>query len=287
MLEVEIDETGATKVLRTVSPLGYGLDENAIAAVSTWRFNPARLDGKPVKFEVLIQVNFHLTGGPSDDKRESQRTAFNVAMQKFKKSDKDRKWAVEKVEELAAQGYPPAVYFSGLLLLEGKHVPQNPALGLERIQQAADKRYGLALQEMGIRLMRGSGVPQDEEKGLDLLHQAAQRGGTIAQRMLGVRYTGQYGVPRDVGKAEKYLRLCAAPGEIVCQYQLGKLLMEMGKPGSRDLLEGIAWMRIAGDQGLESAAKAVADADRQLTADQRSRVDKFFQNLKPKKKANH
>jgi Gram-negative bacterial TonB protein C-terminal len=35
-----------------VHPLGMGLDENAVATVSTWRFAPATKDGQPVAVAV-------------------------------------------------------------------------------------------------------------------------------------------------------------------------------------------------------------------------------------------
>jgi outer membrane biosynthesis protein TonB len=37
-----------------------GLDEKAIGAVSTWRFQPATLNGKPVAVEINVQVSFRL-----------------------------------------------------------------------------------------------------------------------------------------------------------------------------------------------------------------------------------
>jgi TonB family protein len=37
-----------------------GLDEKAIAAVSTWRFQPGTLDGQPVAVEVNVEVTFRL-----------------------------------------------------------------------------------------------------------------------------------------------------------------------------------------------------------------------------------
>jgi TonB family protein len=40
--------------------LGSGLDEEAIAAVSQWRFRPGVKDGKAVPVIVTIQVNFRL-----------------------------------------------------------------------------------------------------------------------------------------------------------------------------------------------------------------------------------
>ncbi|MGH9579506.1 MAG: TonB family protein [Terriglobales bacterium] len=37
-----------------------GLDEKAIQAVRTWKFEPARKDGQAVAVQVFIEVNFHL-----------------------------------------------------------------------------------------------------------------------------------------------------------------------------------------------------------------------------------
>lgn len=41
-------------------PLGLGLDEKAIEAVSQWRFEPALKDGKPVAVKIKVEVNFRL-----------------------------------------------------------------------------------------------------------------------------------------------------------------------------------------------------------------------------------
>jgi protein TonB len=37
-----------------------GLDEKAVAAVRTWRFEPAMKDGHPVAVQMSVEVNFHL-----------------------------------------------------------------------------------------------------------------------------------------------------------------------------------------------------------------------------------
>lgn len=55
---VELD--GRPSNIRVVSSLGMGLDEKAIEAVRTWKFEPATKDGHPVRVPVQIEVDFHL-----------------------------------------------------------------------------------------------------------------------------------------------------------------------------------------------------------------------------------
>lgn len=59
-LSVTIDGTGRVRDVRIAHPLGMGLDESAITTVSSWRFAPAQLDGRPVAVAVYIEVDFHL-----------------------------------------------------------------------------------------------------------------------------------------------------------------------------------------------------------------------------------
>ncbi|MBI2685807.1 MAG: energy transducer TonB [Acidobacteria bacterium] len=60
MLYIEVDENGKPKNLRVVRPLGLGLDEKAIEAVSRWKFRPGFKDGKAVTVAATVEVNFRL-----------------------------------------------------------------------------------------------------------------------------------------------------------------------------------------------------------------------------------
>jgi protein TonB len=51
---------GTPKNLQVARSLGMGLDDKAIAAVKTWRFQPGMKDGHPVAVQISIEVNFHL-----------------------------------------------------------------------------------------------------------------------------------------------------------------------------------------------------------------------------------
>lgn len=59
-LGVIVDAQGRPTNIRILSSLGMGLDEKAIEAVKTWRFEPAMKDGHPVRFEIAVEVDFHL-----------------------------------------------------------------------------------------------------------------------------------------------------------------------------------------------------------------------------------
>lgn len=60
VLMIIVDDKGLPQNIRVVRPLGLGLDEKAIEAVQKWRFRPAMKDGRPVKVEATVEVNFRL-----------------------------------------------------------------------------------------------------------------------------------------------------------------------------------------------------------------------------------
>lgn len=55
-----IGPDGRVRDVRVARSLGMGLDEKAIQAVRTWKFEPALKDGQPVAVQVNIEVNFRL-----------------------------------------------------------------------------------------------------------------------------------------------------------------------------------------------------------------------------------
>ena len=59
-LSLVVDESGSVRDLQIVSPIGLGLDEKAVNAVSGWKFQPASKDGQPVSVEIVVETNFHL-----------------------------------------------------------------------------------------------------------------------------------------------------------------------------------------------------------------------------------
>ena len=60
VLKLIVGVDGKTRDIRVTRPLGMGLDEKAIAAVSLWTFAPATKDGTPVPVLISVQVVFKL-----------------------------------------------------------------------------------------------------------------------------------------------------------------------------------------------------------------------------------
>ncbi|MBV9302730.1 MAG: energy transducer TonB [Acidobacteriaceae bacterium] len=60
LLQIIVDEHGLPRDIKVVRPVGLGLDEKAVEAVSRWRFRPGYKGGRPVAVEANIEVSFRL-----------------------------------------------------------------------------------------------------------------------------------------------------------------------------------------------------------------------------------
>lgn len=60
VLYVEVFPDGQVRNAQVVQPLGLGLEDRALEAVSQWRFQPGTKDGQPVPVAATIEVNWKL-----------------------------------------------------------------------------------------------------------------------------------------------------------------------------------------------------------------------------------
>jgi TonB family protein len=60
VLSLVVDKMGQVRNIRILSPVGFGLDQKAVEAVSKWKFDPGRKDGEPVAVLIAVEVDFHL-----------------------------------------------------------------------------------------------------------------------------------------------------------------------------------------------------------------------------------
>lgn len=60
VVAANIGTDGTAQSMSVVSGLGLGLDEEALKAISQWKFQPGAKDGQPVAVQAVIEVNFRL-----------------------------------------------------------------------------------------------------------------------------------------------------------------------------------------------------------------------------------
>jgi TonB family protein len=280
VFQIVVDENGRPAEISVLSPLGFGLDERAQAAIEKWSFAPGAKEGRAVKVLATIDVNFRFPGIWFDEKAESRRTKFNLALEAIKSHEPKRtEPAVKTIQDLARQKYPPAMGLLGRMMRVGQYVAKDPAQGVSLIAKAADKNYGPAIFDLGVLYLEGTQVPLDAEKGLKLIHDAALLGSVPAQYQLGQRYEAGSALPRDAERARHYFRLCAAKGDPNCQLKLGKLLLDLPAREESDYVQALAWLQLAADRGNNEAKNIAAAETRKLTQAQEDWMDKLKAQL--------
>lgn len=60
LVKFVVKKDGRTNNIRIIEGLGYGLDEIAISAIETTRFEPGELDGEPIAVETILPLEFIL-----------------------------------------------------------------------------------------------------------------------------------------------------------------------------------------------------------------------------------
>jgi TonB family protein len=58
VLSAIIDTSGAPSHVELLQPAGFGLDEKAVEAIQTWRFEPGKRDGQVVAVRIKAEFNF-------------------------------------------------------------------------------------------------------------------------------------------------------------------------------------------------------------------------------------
>lgn len=274
VLEVVVDEHGVPARTSIVSPIGFGLDEQAQEAVSRWEFRPGRKDGKPVKTVTTVAVEFRIFRRTFDPRVEERRTSYNLVVEQIQTHHRTGQ-TLETIKNLAAQKYPPAMYLYGKLLDSGDGFPRDQEQALRLILEAAAKFYAPAMFDQGRMLLEGRRLEKDPDRGLELIRNAAVLRNRAAQFYLASAYDNGGLLPASPEQARQYFRLCALQGETVCQTRLAKLLLEKEGREERDYLQAVAWLEIATDHG-DVLARLLLEPERpNLTEAQTEWVDRI------------
>lgn len=104
----------------------------------------------------------------------------------------------------ANRGDVNAMYFTGLLLVEGKGVGQNATEGVTYLMRAERRGQTRAMYRLGMCYLNGEGVPANAEQAAKYFGQAAGRNLAVAQWALAECYVKGTGVAIDYDMATYY-----------------------------------------------------------------------------------
>ncbi len=64
VLAMVVNANGTASNIAIMRPLGMGLDEQAVLAISQWKFQPGTKDGQPVRVQVNVELTFRCCPSP-------------------------------------------------------------------------------------------------------------------------------------------------------------------------------------------------------------------------------
>lgn len=60
LMAIEIDEEGIVRYITVLRPLELGMTQKAMEAVGQWKFRPGTKEGRPVRVQANVEINFRL-----------------------------------------------------------------------------------------------------------------------------------------------------------------------------------------------------------------------------------
>jgi TPR repeat protein len=180
------------------------------------------------------------------------------------------------LQRRASEGDPVAMYCMGEI--DFQVLPTNVSRALDLFQKSADAGYPLAQATIGALYLKGlPGIlERDPDKGVSLLSEAVRAKSLTARFNLGMAYYNGDGVSQDSVKAARWLQVAEKQNFAEAQYVLGRLLTEGDEKLSKNLSQGIYFLRKAADQNhklaksyLEKMGNQGSDSirEQQITSD--------------------
>ena len=153
------------------------------------------------------------------------------------------------------------------------------ATALRRLSPLAEEGDARAQFDIGFMHAYGWGVPSNPAEAITWYRKAADQGLQIAQHFLGIAYVNGEGVRPDDAEAARWFARAAVQGFSQAQYMLGLMTM-YGRGVPKDLVQGYAFIVMAGRGGVRSAARTVRNLE--LTDAQRVQAQEIIDHWKPK-----
>jgi uncharacterized protein len=152
-----------------------------------------------------------------------------------------------------------------------------PALqGLAPLAERGDAR---AQFNFGFMHAYGWGLQRDPAEAIAWYRKAADQGLSIAQHFIGMAYMNGEGVRADDGEAARWFARAAAQGFAQAEFMLGVMTLD-GRGVPKGLVQGYAYIVLAGQGGVRSAARVIQKLT--LTVAQREQSQEIIGHWRPK-----
>jgi V8-like Glu-specific endopeptidase len=153
------------------------------------------------------------------------------------------------------------------------------ATALRRLSPLAEKGDARAEFDVGFMHAYGWGVQRNPAEAITWYRKAADQGLSVAQHFLGMAYVNGEGVRPDDAEAERWFARAAAQGFAEAEFMLGLMTLD-GRGVPKDLVQGYAFIVMAGQGGVRSAARVGQTLA--LTEGQRGQAKEIIDHWKPK-----
>ena len=181
VLSMIVGVDGKTSNIVVIKKVGLGLDEKAVEAVRTWRFEPGRRNGKPVLTHLTLSVQFKLFG-----------------------NDK-----ILELSEKVKSGDPAAEFELANAFFEGRDMPKDEKQGAVLLERAARDGLPEAQFQMGERSYGNGGDPETYVAAYvwyALAHRGGSEQGQAKTQILAAEMT-----PAQLADAQKRLENWTPP----------------------------------------------------------------------------
>ena len=170
----------------------------------------------------------------------------NNALQDYRQGNYEK--AKNGLKQLAAKNDKDALYYYGLMTLNGYAVKKNEVRAIDLIKQSASRGH---LQAQLFLATYYLDVNKNEDNAFFWFQKAADQGSLAAGLYVASAYHHGFGVKPNSDLETKYIIKAAQQGSAIAQYYLAKTFLKKRNYKSQQL--GIAWLKKSAKQEFAPA----------------------------------